>query len=61
MLGVAITLVKSANPHNALFEDNDFAEFEEFDEEEEGKYFLHCECDETSVALVLLLPILKMY
>ena len=40
LLGVAAALVKSANPHDAFVEDNDFAEFEEFDEEEEGKCVL---------------------
>ena len=38
MLGVAAALVRSANPHDAFVEDNDFAEFEEFDEEEDGKF-----------------------
>ncbi len=28
-----VTLVTSANPHGADIEDNDFAEFEEFDDE----------------------------
>ncbi|KAK7110083.1 PAT complex subunit CCDC47-like isoform X2 [Littorina saxatilis] len=34
LCGLAVVLVKSANPHDAFVEDNDFAEFEEFDEEE---------------------------
>ena len=36
-LGLVVVLAKCANPHDAFVEDNDFAEFEEFDEEEEGK------------------------
>ncbi|KAK7499371.1 hypothetical protein BaRGS_00009346, partial [Batillaria attramentaria] len=35
LLGAALVLVHCANPHDAFVEDNDFAEFEEFDEEEE--------------------------
>jgi hypothetical protein len=35
-LCAAVVVVKCGKQHDAFVEDNDFAEFEEFDEEEDG-------------------------